>query len=64
MRCTLLSLTDDHNTSSPYLIKLRLFRNSISKVEVKVPLLQGQANGQEGANCPERRNENSARGRG
>ena len=46
-----------------YLIKLRLFRNCVFKGEVKVPLLRGRTNKQEGANFIERRNEVSARSR-
>lgn len=46
-----------------YLIKLKLFRNYVFKAEVKVLLLQGRTNRQEGANFLERRNEVSARRR-
>ena len=44
-----------------YLIKPRLFRNFVFKAEVKVPLLRGRTNRQEGATFLERRNEVSAR---
>ena len=44
-----------------YLIKPRLFRNYVFKAEVKVPLLRGRTNRQEGATFLERINELSAR---
>lgn len=57
MKRTVFSLTHDDNISAHYLVKPKLFKNCISKAEVKVLLLQIRVNGQEGANSPERRKE-------